>query len=107
MCDWFGVAHNFWERIHGNFADAESYAIHENAPEKHQYDVSECVTNLDIQKDIEKKKNKQKKAEKMAISEILTGIDSGEIKEYNLVTKVHFLIMLSMKDKSKERLTIN
>lgn len=86
VCDWFGVAHNFWERIHGTFGDAESYAIHENAPDKHQYDISECITNLDIQKDIEK--NKQKKAEKMAISEILTGIESGEIKEYNLVTKV-------------------
>lgn len=47
VAKWFDVQPNFISKIKGNWNDANLYLIHANAPEKHQYDVSEVVANYD------------------------------------------------------------
>lgn len=81
ICSWFDIKPNFLEHIKGRFADALSYLTHKNANEKHQYDDSEVISNFDFNKEIEKEKNK--KIDDNRKNEIIEGIVSGSIREYN------------------------
>ena len=83
---WFGLQPSQVQKIHGKFADAVSYATHHNAPEKYQYDFSECVSNFDFQTMIQK--NDERKEKEKNLSEILEGIDKGMIKRYNITKYV-------------------
>ena len=81
ICEWFCITSNFLNRIKGRFADALSYLTHKNAPDKHQYNDDEVISNFDFKKEIEIEKNK--KIDEIRKQEIITGIVNGEIREYN------------------------
>jgi len=57
------------------------YLIHENAPTKYQYEVSEVVSNFDWVKD----KNTNEDWRKQ---EIIKSVENGDIRRYNLYEKV-------------------
>lgn len=86
VAQWFGVSESFVSKIHGRFADAVEYATHKNAPEKHQYDYSECTANFDFVSMVES--NQARKQCEHDISELIQKIDAGEIKQYNIVDKI-------------------
>lgn len=86
IAKWFGVPTSFVSKIHGRFADAVSYAIHHNAPEKYQYDISECTANFEISEQIQKSDDRKK--DKIQLENLLERIDSGEIKQYNITSIV-------------------
>ena len=79
---WFGLELNFVKRIQSpRFSSAIAYLTHANAPEKHQYDVSEVKANFDVRSTINNElvvKGKKKRR-----LEIIQGIMDGEITEYN------------------------
>jgi len=77
ICQWFGVAPNFIEFGKGNYSDLLKYLIHENAPDKYQYSVKDVVANFDFEKEKNKKEGEERK------EEIINGIVSGIIREYN------------------------
>lgn len=77
VAKWFEVQENFIELCKGTYQDLLKYLIHENCFDKYQYDVSDIVCNFDYQK------VKNKKAGRERIEEIINGIVSGEIREYN------------------------
>lgn len=85
IAKWFDVPVSFVSKIHGRFSDAVSYAIHHNAPDKYQYDISECVANFEIMAQIEQ--SDERKKNKIQLENLLERIDNGEIKQYNL-TKI-------------------
>lgn len=67
------------EHIKGGWKNAMAYCVHWNAPEKHQYDPSEVHSNFDWQTDA-----KDALKGKARLEQIVSQIDSGEIKRYNL-----------------------
>lgn len=86
IAKWFGLPVSFVSKIHGRFSDAVSYAIHHNAPEKYQYDISECTANFEIFEQIQKSDDRKK--DKMQLENLLERIDNGEIKQYNITNIV-------------------
>lgn len=86
VAKWFGVGENFVSKIKGKFADAVEYAQHKNAPEKYQYPDSAVKANFDFVKVVET--NQKEKEKRASIAQIIEGIDTGEIKQYNIVDKV-------------------
>lgn len=86
VAKWFGLSPAFVSKIHGTFGDAVEYATHHNAPEKYQYDYSEVKANFDYEKAV--KQNTERKEKKCSINQILSDIDSGTIKEYNIIDRI-------------------
>lgn len=86
IAKWFGLPVSFVSKIHGRFSDAVSYAVHHNAPDKYQYDISECVANFEIAEQIQK--SDERKKDKMQLETLLERIDNGEIKQYNITSMV-------------------
>lgn len=86
VAKWFGLSASFVNRIKGRFGDAVEYAQHKNAPDKYQYPDSEVVANFDFVKTIEQ--NQKEKEKRQSIDMIIQGIDSGEIKPYNITDVV-------------------
>lgn len=86
IANWFGVSENFVCKIKGRFPDAISYAIHKNAPEKHQYDPAEIHANFDAVKMIQR--NEEKKEKKQSLESIISAIDANEITPFNITEKV-------------------
>lgn len=82
IAEWFGVAENFVNKVKGRWSDMLKYLIHENAPEKHQYDVSEVFSNFDW------KTEKDKISGKERLEEIIEKIVNGEIREYNYTESI-------------------
>lgn len=82
VAKWFDLAPSFVNRIKGRFGDAIEYAQHINAPDKYQYPDSEVTANFDFGKAIEQ--NQKEKEKRQTITDILTRIDTGEIKKYNI-----------------------
>jgi len=81
IAKWFEVQENYIERVKGKWSDMLKYLIHENAPMKYQYEVSEVVSNFDWVKD----KNTNEDWRKQ---EIIKSIENGDIRRYNLYEKV-------------------
>lgn len=77
VAKWFEVQENFIELCKGTYQDLLKYLIHENCPDKYQYDVNDIVCNFDYQK------VKDKKVGNERLEEIINGIVSGKIREYN------------------------
>jgi hypothetical protein len=44
---WFGVKEQYVEKVKGRWSDMLKYLIHQNAPEKYQYEESEVKSNYD------------------------------------------------------------
>lgn len=86
IAKWFDVAENFVNSIKGAYGDSVEYSIHQNAPDKYQYDIAEVKSNFDVESYIEN--FEENKAKKQGIKEILYQIDTGEIKEYNITDKL-------------------
>lgn len=74
---WFGVPENFVNKIKGKWSDACKYLIHENAKEKYQYPTESVVSNFDYVD--EKNKNFNSR-----LGEIISGISSGKIRNFNI-----------------------
>ena len=69
----------------GKWSDVVLYALHWNAPEKHQYKVEDLIAvNFDVEKAIEdgKKETKHRNMEK-ELDDLIRRIDSGEVREFN------------------------
>lgn len=76
VASWFGIGENFVNKVKGRWSDMLEYLTHRNASDKHQYDDGEVVSNFDWQKTRDDKIN-------VRSDEIINGIVSGEIREYN------------------------
>lgn len=87
IAKWFNLSPAFVSKIHGTFGDAVEYATHRNAPEKYQYDYSAVKSNFDYSKTV--KQNEERKEKKCSINQILSDIDSGTIKEYNIIDRIN------------------
>lgn len=77
----FGVPEQYINRVKGKWVDALMYCTHENAPEKYQYSEDDVTSNFDFH--AVKEKEKAKKAKDARLLEIIDGIDTGLIREYN------------------------
>lgn len=77
VAQWFNIPENFISDIKGHWVDALKYAIHQNAPDKYQYDVEDVISNFDFEKDLKKASAESRKLE------IVQDIIDGNIKEYN------------------------
>ena len=91
IAQWFGLESNFVNKCKTQFDNACLYAIHANAPEKHQYSVEEAVSSpgfdyaaLVKAKQIKyiKERNKDKAYQRKM--EIVNLIDEGVINQFNL-----------------------
>lgn len=78
----FGVAENFVGKVKGRSGDMLAYLTHGNAPEKYQYPEEDVSTNFEWIK--ERDKSLSSKNKKQRGLEILEGIVSGEIRQYNV-----------------------
>lgn len=94
IASWFGLAENFVGKPTGKgngktkeeieavkWCNMLKYLTHENAPQKHQYDESEVVSNyawIDEKEKISSKSNSEARR-----IEIMNGIVDGTIREYN------------------------
>lgn len=79
VAKWFGVQPNFISKIKGSWNDANLYLIHANTPEKHQYDVSEVVSNYDYKKFINRITSDYKKLIRRVLNGELSRSDIGGI----------------------------
>lgn len=87
IAKWFGIPVSFVSKIKGRFCDAVSYAIHKNRPNKFQYSTDELkYKNVDIS--LELAQSEVKGIKDTRLFEILSDIDTGKIKEYNIYDKV-------------------
>lgn len=77
IAQWFDIEPNFIEFGKGNYSDLLKYLIHENAPEKYQYSAEDVISNIDYEKEKNKKDGRER------VEEIINGIVTGEIREYN------------------------
>lgn len=75
----FSVDIQYVERIKSTFNKALAYLTHANTPEKHQYSVKDVYTNI---LEIDKITNRERK---VSLDDIYDKIDSGEIRQYNIV----------------------
>lgn len=78
----FEVPENLVQKIKRQFDTAALYAIHANAPNKYQYDVSEVTSNFDYSELINQFDDEKNKKELRKIS-IIENIKLGIITEYN------------------------
>ena len=81
IAEWFGVKEQYINRIQSEVSALE-YLTHLNAPQKFQYSADEVISNFDIGKTIDKEKEKM--SHNSRLSDILTAIDNGDIREYNI-----------------------
>ena len=77
----FNVPEQYINRVKGKWVDALMYCTHENALEKYQYSEDDVVSNFDFH--AVKEKEKAKKSKDARLDEIIDGIDTGQIREYN------------------------
>lgn len=81
IAKWFQASPSQVEKCKGRWADMLAYLTHANAPDKHQYDPSAVVSNFDWQLEVSTAGPSRGDAR---LNELLDGIGSGEIREYNL-----------------------
>lgn len=73
IATYFGLAENFVGKILGKWEDALIYAIHKNAPEKHQYEFDEVKANFKYKDVIED--YIEKSVQKYTLDSIIEMID--------------------------------
>lgn len=81
VAKWFQAGPNQMEKVKGRWSDMLSYLIHKNAPAKFQYAPELVVSNFDWQKEV--REAKPRKGEDQRRTEIISGIESGEIRQFN------------------------
>lgn len=74
----------------GRFMHMLAYLTHENAPEKHQYDDSEVISNFEWKKEVEK-------IPFTNMENLMELIESGEIREYNKTKYIPMHTMVKYK----------
>lgn len=87
VANWFGLANNFINKIHGSWNDACLYLIHRNSPNKYQYSVEEVISNFNYKDFLETC------ASGVMLDNILERIVTGEIREYNKTLEINHLIL--------------
>lgn len=75
VAKWFDIKEQYVGKVKGKWQDILKYLIHENAPEKYQYEEKEVISNFDFAK--------AKVSGEGRREEIINKIVSGEIREYN------------------------
>ena len=82
VAKWFNLSENAISKVKGRWKDVLKYLTHKNAPQKYQYNDDEVISNFDWKKEIEKGNDKVK------LDEIIEGISSGRIREYNYTDSI-------------------
>lgn len=77
IAQWFGVKENYVGKVNGRWKDVLKYLTHANAPEKYQYPRDLVQSNFNWQDVVDKSDANTRKIE------IIEGIVSGQIREYN------------------------
>lgn len=88
VAKWFGLGANFVQKIKSNWGDACRYLIHQNAPDKFQYEVENVNANFDYEGFI------KSRSQQDDIDQILWRILDGDIREYNKTTQIDQLILV-------------
>ena len=100
VAQWFGITQNFIRKLATRYDNAALYCIHKHDLGKYQYDENEVVSNFDYHKLIEKDdKKKAKKDADARLFEIIQGIESGEIREFNYHNYISVAEYVSYKDR--------
>lgn len=100
VASWFNLSSNFVEKIKGRWVDALAYLIHLNAPEKHQYPVSDIQANFDVEAVLATYKQQDD------LETILQDIINGKIREYNKTSLIDPMILIKYADKIREAFKI-
>ncbi len=82
IANWFKIKDNYICKIKGRFSDALKYLTHQNAPDKHQYNENDVISNFDFKSVIDKSNSNKR------LDEIVNGIVEGDIREYNYFDKI-------------------
>lgn len=104
IADWFEVKPNQVEKIKGKWVSALRYLIHENHPEKYQYDIEEVKSNFDYSEEKDKI-GYNKNARKLRKEEIISKIATGEWRQMDIydrekITEIEFVDFKSDIDKA-------
>lgn len=91
ISQWFNTQDNFVSKIKGRFSDALMYMIHANRSDKHQYDEKAVVSNFDWKSEAQQDIFLRKYKIDSRLKEILSKIQSGEIKEYNITNHISII----------------
>lgn len=86
VAKWFNVSENAIEKCKGRWSDMLKYLTHENVPEKYQYSNDEVKSNFDWIGEKDKGSSGDKR-----LQEIVSMIESEEIRQYNIHEKVTML----------------
>ena len=86
IASWFNLEEKYiQDSKSGKYDSMLVYLIHENAPEKTQYDENEVHANFDYRERLERIRSKvTKKSVEARINEIIELIADGTIREYNI-----------------------
>ena len=107
IAQWFGIPENFISRIHGTFDDALLYLIHNNTPEKYQYDPAAVQSSFDygafLEETLDENGNRKKKKKRESpIDPVIDKILSGKIREYNKTLEIDKKLLVSYAPKINE-----
>ena len=86
VAKWFNVSENAIEKCKGRWSDMLKYLTHENVSEKYQYSQDEVKSNFDWISEKDKGSSGDKR-----LQEIVSMIETEEIKQYNIHEKVTML----------------
>ena len=84
-------------RMKSDIGGAISYLTHRNAPDKHQYDDSEVVAQQGYDWQAVRAKSEALQAENKSYRNVLTKIEQGEIRRYNLMDNVSMAMYMTHK----------
>ena len=102
VAKWFNIPPNNVQKVKSEAA-ATAYLIHANAPEKHQYELNEVISNFDVAQAIQKVQTKR------SLNDVIDKILNGTICEYNKTTEID-PVMLVQQNKKIEmafKITLN
>lgn len=91
IAKWFNTEENFVSKIKGRFSDALMYMIHANRTDKYQYDEKEVVSDFDWKSEAQQDIFLRKYKLDTRLVDILSKIELGEIKEYNITNHISII----------------
>ncbi|ABC65805.1 replication protein (plasmid) [Aster yellows witches'-broom phytoplasma AYWB] len=91
ISQWFNTQDNFVSKIKGRFSDALMYMIHANRSDKHQYDEKAVVSKFDWKSEAQQDIFLREYKIDSRLEEILSKIQSGEIKECNSTNHISII----------------
>lgn len=92
VAKWFDIKPNSVQKVKSEAA-ATAYLIHANAPEKHQYELNEVISNFDVAQAIQKVQTKR------SLNDVIDKILNGTICEYNKTTEIDPVMLVQQNKK--------